>query len=112
MIGIEDDYYTTDGDLNVSKPLSPVYGEECVSLPCCDPSSPEDSERVLLDWELGCRLGKGCEGESGGFGGNECSLPSFTLQMLLRNETEPVDLWGLMTKGKYLFLSNPRREQF
>lgn len=32
--------------------------------------------------------------------------------MLLGNGAEPADLWGLVTKGKDLFLSDPGREQF
>ena len=113
----EDGYLTTRGDPDPPKPLSPgtpVHGEGCVALPCCCPISPSSglSEGALLVWELAHRHGKGCVGESRGLGGNDCPLPPLALQTLLGNGAEPADLWGLVTKGKDLFLSDPGREQF
>lgn len=116
-MGEEDSYLTTCGDPDPPKPLSPgtpVHGEGHVALPCSCPSSSSSGllEGALLVQELARRHGKGHVGESRGLGGNDCPLPPLTLQTLLRNRAEPADLWGLVTKGKDLFLSDPRRDQF
>lgn len=112
----EDSYLTTCGDPDPLKPLSrgtPVQREDCMALPCCcSTSSSRLLEGVLLVQELAHRHGKGCVGESRGLGGNDHPLPLLALQTLLRNGTEPADLWGLVTKGKDLFLSDPGRKQF
>ena len=67
---------------------------------------------ALLLWELACTHCKGRMGESRGLDGHDCPLPPLTPQTLLRNGAEPTDLWGLVTKGKDLFLSDHGREQF
>lgn len=47
-----------------------------------------------------------------GLGGNDCPLPSITMQMVLINGAETAGLWGLVSKKKDLFLSDAGREQF